>query len=33
MRGKADKPLSQIRIKHACGSMVEIRRLPYQLPP
>jgi hypothetical protein len=28
MRGKGDKPLSEIRIKHACGSMVEIRRIP-----
>jgi hypothetical protein len=28
MRGKAEKPLWQIRIKHACGSMVEIRRIP-----
>jgi hypothetical protein len=28
MRGKGDKPLSQIRIKHACGRKVEIRRIP-----
>jgi hypothetical protein len=28
MRGKGDKPLSQVRIKHACGSKVEVRRIP-----
>jgi hypothetical protein len=28
MRGKGDKPLSQVRIRHACGTMVEIRRIP-----
>jgi hypothetical protein len=28
MRGKGDKPLSEIRIEHACGSMVEILRIP-----
>jgi hypothetical protein len=28
MRGKPDKPLSEIRIKHACGSIVDIRRIP-----
>jgi hypothetical protein len=27
-RGKGDKPVSQLRIKHACGQKVEIRRLP-----
>jgi hypothetical protein len=35
MRGKGDKPLSQIRIKYACGAKVEVRRIsPYrnQLP-
>jgi hypothetical protein len=26
--GKGDKPLSQVRIRHACGTMVEIRRIP-----
>jgi hypothetical protein len=26
MRGKGDKPVSEIRIKHACGPMVEMRR-------
>jgi hypothetical protein len=28
MRGTGDKPLSQVRIRHACGTMVEIRRIP-----
>jgi hypothetical protein len=28
MRGKADKPLSQIRIRHGCGAKVEVRRIP-----
>jgi hypothetical protein len=28
MRGKGDKPLSQIRLRHGCGSQLEIRRIP-----
>lgn len=27
-KGKADKPLAQVRIRHRCGSEVEIRRIP-----
>jgi hypothetical protein len=28
MRGNGDKPVSELRIKHACGQMLQIRRLP-----
>jgi hypothetical protein len=28
MCGKGDKPLSQIRLRHGCGSKLEIRRIP-----